>query len=318
MSEPARNELPIAFGFKLIGYFFGLALLHPLAFIIAPIPVATHALRGQQFEAKVFVFVAVLSGVMLSVFGNHFQVILNVVYSNMGWLIAWAIQRQVRYTRMLMPLTLVVVGLQLLMNFVNREQIGLAREQLLEQLRERLESPEAASLSDNQEQNLNQFILLLENWNDYLVGSGAAFALLGLCIMLSLIWRISERTSEWKPAGRFTDLRPHDAVVWLAIGAVGLLFWNYQSPQPWAQMVGSNLAIGLFALYLLNGLGVLTYGCDVLKPRPIVMLIVFFMLVFLGGLWLMAVIGLFDTWGEFRKRIDARAQALRDGPENDA
>lgn len=317
MSEPARRELPITFGFKLIGYFFGLALLHPLAFVIAPIPVATHALRGQRFEARVFVLVAVLSGVLVGVFGFHYQVIPNILYSNMGWLIAWAIQRQVSYTRLLMPLVLVVVGVQVFMSVVNWEKNALARERLLTHVQERLDGPEATSFSESYERQLNMQILLLEHWGEILVGSAAAGALFGLCVALTFIWRIAERTSEWRPVGRFTDLRPHDAVVWLAIITAGLLFWNYQMPQPTVRLIGWNLAIGLIALYMLNGLGVLTYGFEVLKPHPIVMLLVFIVLVFFGGMLLMALIGLFDTWGEFRKRIDARAQALRDGPEDD-
>lgn len=318
MSEPARNGLPIAFGFKLIGYFFGLALLHPLAFIIAPIPVATHALRGQRFEARMFVLVAVLSGVFASVFGFHVQIVHNIIYSNMGWLVAWAVQRHVRYTRALMPLLLTVVGVQLTMSFATWESNALARGQLLQLLQERLDSPEASGFSERYEQQLNMQILLLENWSDVVVGAAVGGSLLGLCVMLTLVWRIAERTSHWRPAGRFTDLRPQDAVVWLAIAAAGLLFWNYQAPQPMAQTVGWNLAIGLFALYMLNGLGVLTYGFEVLKPHPVLMLLVFFVLVFFGGVILMAMLGLFDTWGEFRKRIDARAQALRDGPDDEA
>lgn len=318
MSQPAREGLPIAFGFKLVGYFFGLAALFPLAFIIGPIPVATHALRGQWFEARMFVLVAVLSGVLVSVFGLHYQVILNAVYSNMGWLIAWAVQRQVRYTRVLVPLLVMVLGAQLLMTAATWEKTGLAREQNLEILRDRLEGPEASEFSEEYVLQLKNMILVLENWTDFAVGGAVGADICGLCVLLTIVWRTAARTSEWRPAGRFTDLRPHDAVVWLAIGAVGLVFWNERSPQPIVQTVGWNLAIGLFALYMLNGLGVLIHFFDVLRPHPVVALLVFFVLVFSGGLLLMALLGLFDTWGEFRKRIDARAQALRDGPDDEA
>ncbi|MFP6581384.1 MAG: DUF2232 domain-containing protein [Candidatus Hydrogenedentota bacterium] len=317
MSAPAQEELPIIFGLKLIGYFSTLVLLQQLAFILAPVPVVTYALRDQRFQAKVFILVAVLAGISGMIFGLPNLVIPNILMSTMGWLIAWAIQQQVPYTKLVTRLLGFVLIVQIATTAIRWEDGALERQELRARVQQQLDGPEAKSFTDQKVTNLNMQIWLLEHWQDVFVGFTFGGVLAGLCISISWIYRILRKTTGWVPIGTFTDLRPHDAVVWPAIVVALLWFWNSQDPQPWLQVIGYNGAIGLIALYGLNGLGILMYGLDVLKPNPILSLAFLLLLFILGGYMMLGVLGLFDTWGEFRKRIDARAQALRDPPDYD-
>lgn len=317
MSAPVQEELPIVFGLKLVGYFSALVLLQQLAFILAPVPVVTYALRDQRFQAKVFILVAVLAGIPGMIFGLPNLVIPNILMSTMGWLIAWAIQQQVPYTTLVTRLLGFVLIVQLATTAIRWEDGALERQELRTRVQQQLDGPEAKSFTDQKITNLNMQIWLLEHWQDVFVGFTFGGVLAGLCISISWIFRILRKTTGWIPKGVFTDLRPHDAVVWLSIVVALLWFWNSQDPQPWLQVISYNGAIGLIALYGLNGLGILMYGLDVLKPNPILSLAFLLLLFILGGYIMLGILGLFDTWGEFRKRIDTRAQALRDPPDYD-
>lgn len=317
MSEPAQVELPITFGLKLVGYFLGMALLQQLAFVLAPVPIATHALRGEGFQAKVFMVVAVVAGTVPSIFGFPNLSIPYVLFASSGWLIAWAIQQQVPYVTMVTRLLVVVLIVQLASSAIHWENGAELRQEKRTQDQAYLDGPEGRKLSDQRTNQLNMQIWLLDHWRDVFVGFTFGGVLAGLCVSMSWIQRIVRRTTDWVPKGTFTDLRPHDALVWLAIATAGVWFWNHQEPQPWLQTISYNAAIGLIVLYGLNGLGILMYGLDVLKPNPIVALLMLVMLFLLGGYVMLGFLGLFDTWGDFRKRIDVRAQLLRDQRDHD-
>jgi hypothetical protein len=317
VTQPAREELPVIFGLKLIGYFFGLVALMKFSFILAPLPIVTYGLRGQRTEARIFIVVAVLAGIMSAVIGIQNLILPNLIYANLGWLIAWSIQQQVPYTVLVKRLFAIVIAIQLAITALDWNEGVQSRQYLLETFRAELESPESKEFSEQQEQQLNIQIWLLENWTQVTLGFSAGGVLVGLCISLSWMFRILRRTTSIPIHGSFTDLRPYDWVVWFVILLAAMWFIDSRNPQPMLQFVGYNLAIGLFVLYGLNGLGVLMYGLDVLKPNPL-MALAFIMLLFMfGGAAMLSFLGLFDTWGEFRKRIDARAAAIANPPDSD-
>ena len=235
-----------------------------------------------------------------------------ILYSMMGWPIAWAILNRMAYKPLLMSLVAFVFMTQMVLINLQWEKVMLEIEPTLEFFQKQRHGSEAGTLTDQQVVNLNTIIWTLESWRDVYLGFSFAGTLMGVCLLLGWTYRRVRRDTELEPLGSFTDFRPHDAVIWMVIGTALLAFANSYWPAWWLQATVLNAAIGLFALYLLNGLSILLYGFHVLKPNPLLALAFLLVMFLFGGIVILGVAGLFDTWGEFRKRIDARAQLVKD------
>ena len=312
MTAPARDEQPIAFALGLCSYFLGLTLFQPLAFMLAPIPVAANTVSQQPNRAKVYMLVAGLAGIMGIVLGNGLAIVPCVLYALMGYPVAWAILRGVAYRTLVMRATGFVFFTQILLVNFQRERIAADLQNLVEFYQNQLNDLGTGTLSDQQERNLNTFIWLFENWRDVYIGFSFAGAVIGVCVMVAWTYRMVRSKTDVEPQGSFADFRPHDATVWIAIAAALLGFVHYYAPMPILQTLCLNTAAGLLALNTLNGLSILLYGLNALKPNPFLALLVVMALFVFGGVVMLSMVGLFDTWGEFKKRIDARVQSADD------
>ena len=315
MTARTREESPFAFGLSLGGYFFGLVLLPQLAFILGPAPIAVNVLARRPNRAKVYVLVAILAGTMGILTGVRSPMVTCILYSILGWPIAWAILNRVAYKSLVMRVVACVFVTQVVLINLQWEQVIVEMAPTLEGFQEQRHGSEAGTLTDRQIVNLNMIIWMLENWRDVYLGFSFAGSLAGVCLSLGWIYRGVRRETELEPMGSFSDLRPHDAMVWFAIGTALLGFANSYWPAAWLQATALNTAIGLFALYLLNGFSILLYGISELRPNPILALVFLLVMFFFGGVFMLGIVGLFDTWGEFRKRIDARVQLVNDSDD---
>ena len=312
MSKPAPIEPPILLGLTLGGYFLGLVLLAPLGFILAPIPVAMCVLRTQWEHIPFFIVVAGLAGVMGLVIGQVTLVVPMMLFALMGIPIAKAIQRQTPYIPLLMATTVAVllvhlIGMSLQWNALVEQRHGLLdtyHAQLLKSTSEKLDT------------QLNMNIWVLEHWNDVFIGLAFSSALLGACLSIGWIYRRAVRQHVSEPIGSFSEFRPRDTVVWLVIATAAIGFINYRWPDPWLQTISYNTALGLFTLYSLSGLAIVLHALRLWKPNPILMFVCLLALFWTGGLVSMVFLGLFDTWGDFRERMDERARAAEDSQDH--
>ena len=147
------------------------------------------------------------------------------------------------------------------------------------------------------------------HWKYLFVGMAFGSALFSAAIAAyaAVFWLRRKQTLEG--VGGFRTMRPPDWLVWLVIVAAGLWFVDQSWPNEWARMIGWNLAIGLAAVYWLNGLSVLTYAVAVLRPHPVLVMVLMAALILLQLGVALLFIGLFDTWGEFRHKLDRLAAA---------
>jgi hypothetical protein len=312
VTTPARQELPIGFALGLGGYFIGLLLLQQLAFILAPVPVAVNVVVQQTSRAKVYILIAVLAGIMGTVIGARNPIVPCVLYSVMGFPLGWAILNRIEYKPLLKRLIAFVLVTQVVLTALQWEQVETEMLYVLEQYQAQLDGPEAKSLTDQQEQNLNMIIWLRENWRKVYFGSSFAGILMGVCLSIGWTYRAIRKRGVVEPIGSFTEFKPHDAIIWFAIGTALMLFANDYSPSPFLHTLSLNAVVGLFALYTLNGLSILLYGLNELKPNPILAILILMTMFMFGGIMMLGIVGLFDTWGEFRKRIDVRVQSVKD------
>lgn len=102
--------------------------------------------------------------------------------------------------------------------------------------------------------------------------------------------------------GSFREARVAEWLVWAVIAVAGLWFADRQWPDLGLRIFTWNTAVGLAAIYWLNGLSVLWYGLDVLRLGLLGYLGV--VLVVLFSFHSVFLIGLFDTWVNFRRLFD--------------
>lgn len=136
------------------------------------------------------------------------------------------------------------------------------------------------------------------------------------CVALSALWAWARRRL---PAaglrGSFRQMRVSEWLVWAAIAVAGLWFIDRQWPIPALRMVSWNAAAALAGVYWLNGVSVAAYGFDVLRPHLFVCMAAIVVLITFGVHPVFCFVGLFDTWGNFRRVIDAMAAARRQRDE---
>lgn len=121
------------------------------------------------------------------------------------------------------------------------------------------------------------------------------------------------------PRGSFREIRPPEALVWLAIAAALAVFADRQWPNEWLRIGAWNTAIGLAAIYWVNGLAVAVYMIVAVRLHPVFAVIVMAVLLFSPGIHAAVCgVGFFDTWAEFRPRLERVLEARRNrGPEDD-
>ncbi|MEX2015983.1 MAG: 50S ribosomal protein L9 [Candidatus Hydrogenedentales bacterium] len=148
---------------------------------------------------------------------------------------------------------------------------------------------------------------LLGHWKYLYVGVAFASALVSAAFAAyaAAFWLRRKRTLEG--VSGFRSMQPPDWLVWFLILAAGLWFLDQYRPNEWVRMAGWNLALALAAVYWLNGLSVLTYAVAVLRPHPALVVLLMATLIFIMWGSALLFIGLFDTWGEFRPKLDRLA-----------
>jgi hypothetical protein len=307
MSKPAHKEPPILLGLTLGGYFLGLVLLDTLGFILAPIPIAMCVLRGQMQRIPLYIMVAGLAGVMSLALGRVTLVIPMMLFAALGIPIARALIRQTPY----MPLVMAITASMLVIQFADMSlqwtALGEQRERLLGMLNARL----TGDISEALEVQLNTQVWVLEHWNEVFIGLTISAALLGACIILGWMYRAMQRNGT-EPNGSFAQFRPNENVVWVAIVAAGIGYYNYLEPNALLQSISYNAAPGLIILYSLSGLAIVLHAMRLWRPHPILMFVVLLTLFWTGGMVTLTFLGLFDTWGDFRKRMNERVQMAND------
>jgi len=157
------------------------------------------------------------------------------------------------------------------------------------------------------------------NWSS--LGFGICAALLIMAaVALTALTAVWMRYIAGRAAFRssFRELRPPDALVWLAILCVALVFADWRWNLPAVRHVAWNGGIALSAVYFLNGLAVLVGVLGMLGPRALIPLALILMfLAYVQAYPTLCFVGLFDTWGEFRERFGRMLARAREHRESD-
>lgn len=136
-------------------------------------------------------------------------------------------------------------------------------------------------------------------------------------VSFSARW-MQARGGAGAPVGSFRDLRPPDWLVWVAILATLAIFADRRWPNGLLRNVSWNAAIGLAAVYWVNGMAVLVSVLSAVRLHAFLAAAIFLgLVVYPGAHAVFCGVGFFDTWAEFRPRLRRAMAARRDGERED-
>ncbi len=163
---------------------------------------------------------------------------------------------------------------------------------------------------ENKETAVNFSLWLKEQWPNVGLGITFLIVLLSACLAVSMLsWMLKRYFQRRGPVGSFATMRPPDWLVWVAIMTACMWLVDNQWPNATLRAISWNTALALVAIYWLNGLSILAYGVAVLRPRVLVIVALCFALMYMQPL--VCFLGFFDTWSEFRFRLDALVAAKK-------
>lgn len=313
MSPLAERLLFLAFGAALFAMGWILTLLgqYPLAAAVFPVPMALLAAQAQARRMAGLMAAALLAALLGGAgFGPTLGYLLAAIGGallGMGFRARWSFGQCVTVGA---AYGFGLAGLNLALNWeAFRLQSTAALEDWAVQMRMQAEKAGTAA-----PENVTAFFLWMsEHWAA--LAPGLLFAQILLAVTAAVAfcgWWLRRAGGGAGPATRFGATRPPDWLAWVAIGAA--LLWiadQYWWSHPALRFVAWNGAIVLAAVYFLNGLAILIYGLSAFQAHPIVIAALVFLLIYLWAHPAIAVAGLFDTWGEFRLKIDRLVAARK-------
>ncbi len=231
-----------------------------------------------------------------------------------GFPIGLGIASRWSYARIVAVSTACAFAVSMALTMTQLDALLAVASELESLLTESLEGSDAEEFREKGfEDLLEMYRLFVANWRYLFFGLSFSGTLISVCVLSTLASRWTRRwTGLPEGVGSFSMIRPPEWLVWVVIVAAALWFADRQWPSEALRTVSWNTAIGLLTVYWLNGLGILVYGMTAWKPHPLVILGLLTLLVWAGMASMLPMLGLFDTWSDFRKRIDRLAAGRGD------
>lgn len=301
----------------LVAVFVGCAVaalsgLLPVGMFLLPMPVAVFVARGRMSQALGLVFFAGVASWMAS--GSAGVAAFCAGAAFIGVPLGVGLLQRWRYGRIVAT----VAGLGFLLALAGIatdwdtwiEQHAEAYELMSEQLDALDERASSEDMIGVFRERMGW--LLRDHWGE--MGLGITFwpVLIGACLLVSLCARWLRRGyGAPGPQGSFRAMRTPEWLVWLLIAMLGLWLADRKWPVMGFRFVSWNMAVGLLAVYWLNGVSIVAHLAVVLRPPLLVVIATVLFAMLLNVSQVLCFVGLFDTWGDFRGRID-RFAAARD------
>ncbi|NLN93005.1 MAG: DUF2232 domain-containing protein [Candidatus Hydrogenedens sp.] len=152
----------------------------------------------------------------------------------------------------------------------------------------------------------NEHALALVAWFDLnwaYVSFGMLFGmiLLSQLLLVALLFaRLRKETSSIVHRYEFGRLRPPEPLVWVVIVASLGWFWDDYYPNDALRLLVWNGAIMLAFVYLVNGISIVAFAATLFQMRRMTLVFIVFTLIVFNLYQILPVVGLFDTWIDFR------------------
>ncbi len=296
----------------------GVFALGPPLFVL---PVAWYWATGRARHAVALAAVAGLAPLVAGVLAA----LVSILVAGLGVVLGAMLRRQWPFGRVVLILTALVFVPVAALTMANweaaHEAYGIWTAARIAEFDAAAE--EQSNIDNDQAEALREsFLWFNENWPYLnLGGTFGAVLILSTVITAQLNVRLLRHGGRARATGSFKQMRPPEWLVWVGIALAGCWFLDGRWPNEALRLVTWNGAVALSVVYWLNGLSVMLYGVATLSGG---MMVAYAALVVMVTLWLQALpasIGLFETWFEFRRRIDRLVELRRmreqSGKEND-
>jgi hypothetical protein len=271
--------------------------------VLVPVPVALAVARRKPGGAGALVAAAALGGLVARGhwgFGVYFAAVASV-----GFLTGLAGMRGEKYGRTVAAVTAVTALAGLAVVLVHWGRWIDEAAELHRQWRQLMEATPGVAGDARWASVTDQMRLLLEDhWAS--LGLGVMFwplLLANACQVTLVSRRMRQARIEPGITGSFGRARTPDWLVLFAIAVALCWFADRQWPGAGLRPYVWNTALALTAVYCMNGLSVIAYGLALWRPGPVAGAAVVSLVLVVCGLHWPVMIGLFDTWADFRARM---------------
>lgn len=160
------------------------------------------------------------------------------------------------------------------------------------------------------------FTWLDAHWAYVSFGMLFGVVLLTMVMACSVLYRILDIAGLAYSDNRyFSRIRVPEHLIWAVIIVAGLWFLDQSRPNDAIRFIAWNSAVAMAVIYWINGLAVMTCMLQILNVRPLWMYSLLLGLFILNIHHIFAVVGLFDTWFDFRLKVQ-RLVAARQADDN--
>ena len=291
--------------------FASVVLFPALGQMVVPLVVAVLVARGRFRESGVALIVGAIAGYIAT---RSPQGSLAIVTAGaIGLPVGFGIGSRWHYARTVAVSTAMVCAVNVVIIVPQLKALQEESAKNKAPLTDFLEGPDAGEM----EKSVYELIQWInDNWEYLLFGLIFCGILMSVCVVVTLASRWTHRrTGLPEGAGKFSTMRPPEWLVWVVIATAALWFADRQWSSEALRIVSWNVAVGLFVVYWLNGLGIFVYGIAAWKPHPLLFFALLMVFIWAGMAILLPILGLFDTWSNFRAHID-RLAAGPDGPQH--
>ncbi|MEK7792952.1 MAG: DUF2232 domain-containing protein [Candidatus Hydrogenedentota bacterium] len=287
-----------------------LIVFGPVGAVFGATATAIVVAGGKPVLGLPFVAAAMVAGWLAA--DAWYGLLLALMVAAPGGCIGWLVRRGNNFS-------IATFGGALVLAPLNVAQLPLARTAVMESRGLLVEAAAKDEAGERIDVMIAGFDWILEHWNDLAYGAAFSSSLFVCCVTATLVGAWLRRTGQLPPSlGSFRDFRPPEWLVWPLIAvAIGWFAYYWRWQDEWLRAVSLNAALGLMNVYLLNGFAIAVYAAAVLRPHAVVIAMVAVGMVFLNMWPMLMGFGLFDTWIEFRKKLDAAA-ARAAGTSDDA
>jgi hypothetical protein len=237
------------------------------------------------------------------------DVILYPAAVGLGWVAGVGISERWTFGRVFGIVTVPAGGLVLAGALVRWEQWHAVAADSFQMLRQVYEQPATGVNPEQATAALRALEWQLENWA--YISLGMAFAVLALMVAATLgvvsrvLWTLYRMPG---PSLGFREMRPPDWLVWPVILLAVAALADWHRPELHLRPVAWNGLIALGAVYWLNGVSLVWHALVTFKAHPFVFVAAVVMLAIPQLRLAVVMMGLFDTWYEFRRRFELLAR----------
>jgi len=290
--------------------------LHFIGALLFPIPIALSLARRERGRA-LGLFAAAALAVWIGS-GTVYETVFSTLLAGVGfplglgislrWTYGWTVAAVAGF------LYAVIAGAFLLVwpDWVAQSQA--AWDILLQEFR--------SSTTESNSESMAAMALIAgwmkENWAAVGLGLWLWPVIVAACLGVSAASaRLRRRWSLAGFPGSFREMRTSEWLVWAAIVVAMMCLADQRWPGLGLRAVSWNSAVALAVIYWLNGFSIFVFALDALRPH--FLLVASMVLVFVWAMPhpLLCAIGLFDTWADFRRRLNKAIAARNHREQSD-